>query len=93
MGRASSFTSGFHDFCWVALHFTGFAAPVRLACLGWLDVATRDPGKWGEISGSQDAGAGGKSKKIGGRIFLARFEKKENGPFFFLGGGKEWTFF
>lgn len=54
---------------------------VRLACLG--STCDRRPGKTGEKSGSQDAGAG-EMQKIGAD-FLARFEKKENGPFF-LGG-------
>lgn len=86
MGRASSFTSGFHDF----FGSPSISRDSRLRPFGVFAgstcLATRETG---EISGSQDAGAG--NPKNWGSDFLARFEKSQNGPFFW--GGRNGHFF
>lgn len=89
MRRASSLTSGFHDFCWVALHFTD--SRLRPFGVSWLDVrpATRENGGKIRVTGRRCGG----NPKNWGLDFLARFEKKENGPVFLGGRRLEWTFF
>lgn len=89
MRRASSLTSGFHDFCWVALHFTD--SRLRPFGVSWLDVrpATRENGGKIRVTGRRCGG----NPKNWGLDFLARFEKKENGPVFWGGGGWNGHFF